>query len=218
MDAVDAVLPRRSDEERRWRVHGFGITCRWVPRMHEAEVTAEPGRPYDLHVAPAGDTLVVGLGNPILGDDGVGWHVIDLLDEMDHVDTSLQQARVGGVSLMELLVGYRHAIIVDAIIDPDDVPGTVWRRPLSGVETRVACHLDSTHDAPLPAAIEAGAAMGADLPAVIEVVGIVIERGDVFGEELSDVIAAAVPIAAAEVIGALRAQAAASPQGEPVNA
>ena len=76
--------------------------------------------PYGLRIAEPGDTLVVGLGNPILGDDGVGWRVIDELDELEHDDASLQQACVGGVSLMELLVGYRRAIIVDAIIDPED--------------------------------------------------------------------------------------------------
>ena len=163
-----------------------------------------PVEPYGLRIAEPGETLVVGLGNPILGDDGVGWRVIDALDELDHGEASLQQACVGGVSLMELLVGYRRAIIVDAIIDPGDRPGSVWCKPLSAVETRVASHLDSTHDAPLPAAIEAGRAMGAELPSDIEVVGIVIERGDVFGEELSDAIAAAVPVAAAAVVGALR--------------
>ena len=115
--------------------------------------------------------------------------ITDELDELDHGSASLQQACVGGISLMELLVGYRRALIVDAIIDPEGAPGNVWRKPLSEVETRVASHLDSTHDAPLPAAIEAGRAMGADLPSDIEVVGIVIERGDVFGEELSDVVA-----------------------------
>lgn len=177
-----------------------------------------PLEPYGLHIAEPGDTLVVGLGNPILGDDGVGWRVIDELDELDHQGASLQQACVGGVSLMELLVGYRRAIIVDAIIDPQDAPGTVWRKPLSAVETRVASHLDSTHDAPLPAAIEAGRALEAELPSEIEVVGIVIERGDVFGEQLSDVIAAAVPVAAAEVVRALRTQSSASPLGEPVHA
>jgi Ni,Fe-hydrogenase maturation factor len=86
------------------------------------------------------------------------------------------------------------------------------------VETRIASHLDSTHDAPLPAAVEAGRVMGADLPADIDVVGIVIERGDVFGEELSDAVAAAVPVAAAKVVEALREQRPASPQGEPVHA
>ena len=174
--------------------------------------------PYGLRLAEPGDMLVVGLGNPILGDDGVGWRVIDAVDELDHEEASLQQACVGGVSLMELLVGYRRAIIVDAILDPEAAPGSVWCKPLSAVETRVASHLDSTHDAPLPAAIDAGRAMGADLPTDIEVVGIVIDRGDVFGEQLSDVIAAAVPVAAAEVVRALWTQPAALRQGEPVHA
>ena len=181
----------------------------------------DPVEPYGLHIATPGEVLIVGLGNPILGDDGVGWRVIDELDELDeleHGEASLQQACVGGVSLMELLVGYRRAIIVDAIIDPEDEPGSVWCRPLSAVETRVASHLDSTHDAPLPAAIDAGRAMGADLPSDVEVVGIVIERGDVFGEELSDAVAAAVPVAAAEVARVLREGQPVSPQGEPVHA
>ena len=81
------------------------------------------GEAYGLRFAEPGDTLVVGLGNPILGDDGVGWRVIDELDGMDHGDASLQQACVGGVSLMEIMVGYRRAIIVDAVIDPEAVAG-----------------------------------------------------------------------------------------------
>ncbi len=178
----------------------------------------EIGTAYGLRIAEPGHTLVVGLGNPILGDDGVGWRVIDELDALEHDEASLQQACVGGVSLMELLVGYRHAIIVDAIIDPNAEPGSVWCRPLWAVETQVASHLDSTHDAPLLVAIEAGRALGADLPSDIEVVGIVIERGDVFGEQLSDVVAAAVPVAAAAVVGALRGLRPSSPQGETVHA
>ena len=109
-----------------------------------------PGDAYGVRLAEPSDTLVVGLGNPILGDDGVGWRVIDELDRLDHADASLQQACVGGVGLMEILVGYRRAIIVDAIIDPGKTPGSVWCRPLGDVETRLASHLDSTHDALWP--------------------------------------------------------------------
>ena len=65
------------------------------------------GEAYGLRFAEPGETLVVGLGNPILGDDGVGWRVIDELDGMEHAEASLQQACVGGVSLMEIMVGYR---------------------------------------------------------------------------------------------------------------
>jgi hydrogenase maturation protease len=172
-------------------------------------VTSVPwaGDAFPVRLAEPAETIVVGLGNPILGDDGVGWRVIDALDgsgATGHPGASLQQACVGGVSLMEILVGYRRAIIVDAIIDPEAVPGSVWCRALGEVETGIASHLDSTHDARLPAALAAGRAMGADLPSDIDVVGIVIERGDVFGEDLSDVVEAAVPVAAATVEEALR--------------
>jgi hydrogenase maturation protease len=167
---------------------------------------AWPGDAWPVQIAEPAETIVVGLGNPILGDDGVGWRVIDALHGHAHPEASLQQACVGGISLMEILVGYRRAIIVDAIIDPEGVPGSVWCRPLADVETRIASHLDSTHDAPLPAALAAGRALGADLPADIAVVGIVIERGDVFGEDLSGVVADAVPVAAATVAEALRVQ------------
>ena len=173
---------------------------------------------YGVRNAEPGEVLIVGLGNPILGDDGVGWRVIDELARARPSGTSLQQACVGGVSLMELLVGYRRAIIVDAIIDPRDAPGSVWCRPLSAVETRDASHLDSTHDASLPAAIEAGRALGAALPDMIDVVGIVIERGDVFGEVLSNVVEAAVPVATAAVEEALRVEQGAFTGGESVHA
>jgi hydrogenase maturation protease len=172
------------------------------------------GGAYGLRLAEPGETLVVGLGNPILGDDGVGWRVIDELDGRPHGDASLQQACVGGISLMEIMVGYRRAIIVDAVIDPDAPPGSVWCRPLGEVLTQLASHLDSSHDATLPAALEAGRAMGAELPTDIDVVGIVIQRGDVFGEELSSVVAAAVPVAARAVEEALRASRDATGKGD----
>jgi len=162
------------------------------------------GKAHGLRLAEPGDTLVVGLGNPILGDDGVGWRVIDELDRSGHPGVSLQQACVGGINLMEIMVGYRRAIIVDAVIDPDATTGSVWCRALADVETRIASHLDSTHDASLSAALAAGQAIGAQLPSEIDVVGIVIAPGDVFSESLSEAVEAAVPVAALAVEEALR--------------
>jgi Ni,Fe-hydrogenase maturation factor len=50
-------------------------------------------------------TLVIGLGNPILGDDGVGWvvarEVEDRLPQMDH-PVEVDCLSLGGLSLMEL--------------------------------------------------------------------------------------------------------------------
>jgi len=157
------------------------------------------------------DVIVIGLGNPILSDDGVGWRVIDELERrlergtpgIDPGTLKLARACVGGVALMEALCGYRRAIVVDAILDEQGKVGDAWCRPLGDVLTRTSSHLDSSHDAPLTSALDAGRAMGAELPHDIDVVGVVITRSEVFGDELSEAVAAAVAGAAGLVVGSL---------------
>ena len=63
-------------------------------------------------------------------------------------------------ALMERLVGYERAILVDAITTGVDPPGTVRVAPLAEVATRAASHLDSAHDAPLTTALAAGRSLG----------------------------------------------------------
>lgn len=167
------------------------------------------GRSTGGHLA---DTLVIGLGNPILADDGVGWRVIEALRERrlaGELETilagvDLELVCVGGVALMEELSSYRRAIIVDAILEPDGEPGRVWCQPLRDVETRTSSHLDSSHDAPLLAALAAGRAMGAAMPDDIEVVGVTITGADTFSEELSAPVAAAVDVAVDLILDRLR--------------
>ena len=149
-------------------------------------------------------TLVVGLGNPILGDDGVGWKVIDELewrvgDEACIGAVELDRMSVGGLTLMERLVGYERAIVVDAVLGPDRL-GTVRTLPLQAAAARPGSHLDSAHDASLTEAIEAGRALGARLPDDITVVGIAVHRVDEFDEHLSPSVAGAVARAAETIV------------------
>ena len=165
--------------------------------------------------APA--TLIVGLGNPILGDDGVGWRIIEALERRlasdgaarrDAGDVELDRLAVGGLSLMERLVGYDRVVLADAILGSDP-PGMVFSRPLAEVVCRLAGHLDSAHDAPLTEALSAGRALGARLPDEITVVGVAVRRVDVFNERLSPPVAAAVDVAVEAILTALARQRAA---------
>jgi hydrogenase maturation protease len=57
-------------------------------------------------------TIIIGLGNPILGDDGVGWKVVEELGKLDHSKSKSIEVdclSVGGLTLMERMVGYHHA-------------------------------------------------------------------------------------------------------------
>jgi hydrogenase maturation protease len=151
-------------------------------------------------------TLVIGLGNPLLGDDGVGWRVAEevrrrLADPAVIVDC----LSLGGLSLMERLVGYRRAIIIDALAGMSGAVGEVCCLPLAALPDPAGGHTTAAHDTSLQTALRLGRAMGALLPAEIDVVG--VKAGPVydFGETLSPAVAAAVPVAAQIVLDLLAA-------------
>ncbi len=71
--------------------------------------------------------LVIGLGNLLLGDEGVGVHVvrelakIPLPSQVDVVDGG-----TAGLNLLDLMRGYELVVIVDAV-DAGEEPGTILR-------------------------------------------------------------------------------------------
>jgi hydrogenase maturation protease len=178
--------------------------------MPMASPSTSFARPADARAAPAArPTLVVGLGNPLRGDDGVGWRIADALREaIARLEgeggctgpVEIEQLAVGGLTLMERLVGYPRAILVDAVSTGLVPPGTVTCQPLEEIETRAAAHLDSAHDATLPAALAVGRALGAALPAEIWAVGVEAILHDEFDDELSATVADAVPRAVESIL------------------
>lgn len=162
-------------------------------------------------MADRATTLVIGLGNPILGDDGVGWWVVDALQDrlaQDAMtrraagDVELDRVCVGGLGLMERLVGYDRVILVDAILG-GEMPGTVSVGSLAEIGCNLAGHLDSAHDVSLPEALTAGRALGAQLPTDITVVCVAVQRVDRFGERLSPEVAAALQVGVEDVLAVL---------------
>jgi hydrogenase maturation protease len=145
-------------------------------------------------------TLVIGLGNPILGDDGVGWRVVEAVqDQINDSSVEVDCAAVGGITLMESLIGYDRAIIIDAVITHQPI-GTVSLFRLNELTEHSTLHTSSAHDASLQTAIAAGKELGAHLPDDVIVIGVEAEKIHDFSEELSPQVEAAVPRAADEVL------------------
>ncbi len=142
-------------------------------------------------------TLVVGLGNPILGDDGVGWKVAEkICQQLPHAETvAVEYLSLGGISLMEHLIGYDRAVLIDAFASDEDL-GSIHVMKLSDMPSYSAFHIASVHDMSLQNAIEMGRSLGALLPEEITVIGIATKRIYDFSEELSLPVAEAVPHAA----------------------
>jgi hydrogenase maturation protease len=144
-------------------------------------------------------TLIVGLGNPILGDDGVGWHIARqvkqqlLSNHFSDDNVIVECLSLGGLSLMEQLIGYERAIIIDAINLGDNPVGHVYCFPLEDLPNHATGHMSSSHDTSLQNALEVGRSMEAQLPDQITIVGIESPYVYDFSEELSPSTAAAVP-------------------------
>ena len=151
-------------------------------------------------------TIVIGLGNPILGDDGVGWRVAEEVKKQLRMRRSkggnfvdIEFLSLGGLSLMEHLIGYEHAILVDAVASERPV-GSVVVSKLSELPDYSGFHTASAHDTSLQNALRLGKTMGAILPDEVIVVGIATSHIFDFSEELSPPVAEAVPEATQIVI------------------
>ena len=60
------------------------------------------------------DTLVLGVGNPVLTDDAVGLRIAHLIQEAKPELTAIETAEAG-LTLLELVNGYERVIIIDSI-------------------------------------------------------------------------------------------------------
>jgi len=150
-------------------------------------------------------TIIIGLGNPILSDDSVGIKVARVLkDRLNDWNSPVEvaEAYAGGIRLMDVMVGYEKAIIVDAMVTGDSLPGTVRSISLSDlVSTR---NIVSTHDTNLATALEMGKMLGLPLPSEIEIWGIEAVDVENFSEDLTEDVAKAVPILVQKIIEGLR--------------
>jgi len=145
-------------------------------------------------------TVIVGLGNPFLRDDGVGNRVAGILKKRlaGHPTIDVLELSVGGLRLMEALAGYQRSIIIDAMLTGRYRPGMV--RKLGLEDLGMSLHSASTHDTSLARALASGRHLGFVLPRQIVFWGIEARECRTFGEKMSDDVARAVPVAVAAVL------------------
>lgn len=155
-------------------------------------------------------TLVLGLGNPILRDDGVGCRVVQALEgRLDGEGIALAESSAAGSSLLDLLVGYRKAIIVDAIQTQGGRVGKIYG--LAPRDFAPPYPPASVHRVDLFTALELGRRLGLGVPQ--EVVILAVEAADVttFSEECTPAVKRAIPRLAEMVMKEIGSAGGASP-------
>ena len=160
---------------------------------------------HDRHQSgstPLGGTLVLGLGNILLGDEGVGVRTIEhLLAEYDFPEGVLvMDGGTLGLDLLPFLEDASRLLVVDAV-QARKPPGTLIR--LTGNEipvfldaSKVSPHQDGLHD------LLAVAALKGYLPTEVVFWGAQVETLGV-GLELSPSVASQVDTLASNVLAAL---------------
>ena len=151
-------------------------------------------------------TIVIGLGNPILTDDGVGvlvaYEVSKILALQKRNDIEVTEASVGGIRLMEHMVGFNRAILVDAIISSNgSSPGTIHKMSLDDLmDISPTQHSTSSHDTSLTTALAMGGRLGLLLPDEIVIYAIEVENIIDFNENPTSGVAKAIPLATKSVL------------------
>ncbi len=114
------------------------------------------------------DALLLGLGNPILGDDAIGLVLAAAVGERLSGSGDLERLELiddcssGGLELLEPLAGRERVFLVDAIVTGQAAPGTLHRFTAGALPpTR---RLAGPHDADLATALALGRRLGMDLP------------------------------------------------------
>jgi hydrogenase maturation protease len=152
-------------------------------------------------------TALIALGNPILGDDGIGWHVGKAVEKV-YIEKRSTQAQgppifynpvdfiylsCGGLELMEHMVDYDRVILVDAIFTRNFQIFSFHQFSLDDFGGSNLNHINSAHDTSLITAVKMGRELGVKLPATIEIIGIEADRVFDFSEQLSPELSDMIP-------------------------
>lgn len=145
--------------------------------------------------------LVMGVGNPLMRDDGVGPRVVEMLLTGYQFPENVEIVDAGTMSftILDLLRGIDQLIIVDAIRDTGHPPGTVMRLTAEQIAPNQVRH--SMHDIALIDVLQAAELMG-HAPAAAAI-GVQIDTIEDWVVELSPALESAAPIAVAAVLDEL---------------
>lgn len=98
--------------------------------------------------------LVLGVGNPILSDDGVGIHVARELRKKKLPGVEVEELAASGLELLDVVLDYDKVIIIDAIQTTNGIPGSIYILDEKDFEKSV--HGSSPHGVNIATALALG--------------------------------------------------------------
>jgi len=144
-------------------------------------------------------TLVLGLGNPILSDDGIGLRVAEELEgKLKQPEITVVEGGVSGLDFLDLLTGYNKAIIIDSIQTRDGRVGQVYRLEPEAFDATQ--HMSTPHDVNFATALELGKRLGLALPEQIVIFAVEVKDVTTYSERFTPEVAQAIPVCVEMII------------------
>lgn len=142
--------------------------------------------------------LILGVGNPLAGDDGVGVRAIEALAVASDLPEGIRLLDIGvlGMDMLAWIQPDEPVVILDAVHGPGD-PGTLYRLGLDAIAAPAEPPL-SVHDLGIAHALDAARLMGRPLRGTL--IGVEPARALAFTSGLSPAVAAALPALQAAAI------------------
>jgi len=148
------------------------------------------------------NTILIGLGNPLLTDDAVGIRAVRALSKESWKDIDIEEASVGGMELVEMMLGYGRAVMVDSMITGKSSIGAITRMvPDDFEETRNASNL---HNVGFIQALKFWSSVGSEsVPKDIVIYAMEVEDTYTFSETMTPGVENALPALIERVRGEL---------------
>ena len=143
------------------------------------------------------NTFILGIGNPILTDDGVGIKIAQKLKE-EKPELEVIETTEVGMTLFDVAVGYDKLIVIDSIKTGKGKPGQVYKFELA--DLKPALDFPSSHGISIATALELGQRLGYKMPKCIRFYAVEIGNNTTFCEKCTEEVEERIPFITKQII------------------
>ena len=143
------------------------------------------------------NTLILGIGNPILTDDGVGIKIARKL-KGGNPELEVIEASEGGFGLLDYVSGYDKLVIIDSIKTEQGKPGEFYKLELE--DLKPAMDFTSSHGMGIATAFALGERLGYKMPPSVSIYAVEIKDNTTFAEECTEEVKERIPFITKQII------------------
>jgi len=135
-------------------------------------------------------TLILGIGNPILTDDGVGIEIAHRLKEV-RPDLNIEETNEAAIILLDYVIGYDKLI--------QGRPGELYKLGLD--DFKKATDFPSSHGIDIATAFEVGKSLGCKMPESVSIYAVEVRDNSNFSERCTEEVEVKIPSIVKRIIG-----------------